>query len=124
MSDESEKAARWETIERFQKAKQRLEELEGQCKRMGDFIAVFGNAIRDVPGEVRITPESISYPKYAGALAYQHEFNRRERVEIPTGEFNLEGIRALVDDYQTTLWEKTEARDQLLKFGVDLEPKV
>ncbi len=117
MTEEAEKAAKWEIVEQYQKAKEKLAVLETRCHETGGMISQFGSAIANVPTAVTITKLEVSIPKYV------HEPKKTERVAFPLSILDMETIKTLVDDYQETLQVKTATLSKLREMKIDLEPR-
>ena len=120
MSEEAEKAAKWEIIERYRGAKEKLSLLEDRCREIGGSISAFGSAIATTPEAVTIAKLEVSFPKYAGASEYER--HRSERAIMALSNLNIDALKDLVDDYKQALQIKSEALRKLREMKVDLEP--
>ncbi|MDG7001407.1 MAG: hypothetical protein JRN15_20105, partial [Nitrososphaerota archaeon] len=102
-----------------QEASKQLIVLSHRCEAIGSAIAVLGRAIGDHPETVTITGENVTYPKYAGAPAFER--NRDTRATLPITDYSLDNLKDLVDEYKEALKAKMDCLEKLHALGVNLE---
>lgn len=119
MTKESEDAAKWSIIEKYQETSKRLVVLGQRCEEIGRAINVLGHAISDHPETVTITQDNVTYPKYAGYPAFER--NREEMSTLSVADYNPDSLKALVDDYREALRVKMDCLEKLHTLGVSME---
>lgn len=117
MTKESENAAKWEIIEQYKNAHNKLVAIGHRCKEIGKAISTLGHAVAEYPEGVVITDGSVTYPKYAGSPAFER--NKTETFALSKDGYDLSNIKVLVDEYTDTLQIKTEAEYKIRELGIN-----
>lgn len=117
MTKESENAAKWEIIQQYKDAHDKLVVVSHRCREIGKAISTFGHAVAEYPEEVLITSETVTYPKYAGTPAFER--NKTETSTLRKEDYDLDSIESLIDEYKNTLKLKTEAEQRIQKLGIN-----
>ncbi len=112
MSNGADTTLKWETLERFRKAKEDFLALENRMANIGKVWADFAAAIQR-PGDFsfRLGREEIVFAQRSAAapVAFSH---------ISRSDVDWDSLSKLIADYQATSQEKNELAARLRKAGV------
>ncbi len=114
MSDEAEKAAKWNVVEQFNEAKEHLLALESVMTNLGKQWAAFSEALK----EPNIFVFDVT--KNVVTLGQSNAGLRRPLGQLTPGDMNWEKFCALLTDYQETSRKKTELICKLHDAGLSV----
>jgi hypothetical protein len=114
MSDESEKAAKWNVVEQYREAKEHLLALESEMTHLGEQWLAFGEALK--------SPSNYVFDTTGGAIALgQHNAGLRHPLgRLTSADVNWERFTALLVDYQKTSQKRTELTGKLHDAGFSI----
>jgi hypothetical protein len=112
MSEQDEKAAKWQMVEDYKAANGMLETLKREAQNIGEMFTLLGNALKNHPEKI-----DSSSPNRILVGTLEHPV----KTLVETSKISLEVILALLQDIRTTADRKKGLEDRLKANGVSLK---
>lgn len=117
VSEEAEKAAKWQLVENYNSAKAKLAALDGQLKQAGTTFLDMGRVVKDIHSGIvfKFGKDQIT------VVNESHSYGQAQTVaEIGLKFLNAESLITLLKDFQDTRRTVEELRANLKNVGLDL----
>jgi hypothetical protein len=114
MTEESEKAAKWDVVLEYRTASEHLVVLARQMQSIGEKMAAFGETIKK--------PENFSFDveKQTITVGVPKSNPERPYARVAESDFNWADLCRLINDYQDTMQKKNQLAAQLRTAGLPL----
>jgi len=110
MTDESEKAAKWEILEQYQQAKSHLATLENRMNKLGTALQEFGRTLS--------SPHGIGIDIGSEHLTGVNMVSKTKVFQLSKAEITWEGLTGLIADHRKTDIEKQRLYGQFKDMGL------